>query len=186
MPCDTTQHNCAETTLVRSYKGRGNVTSDSAVSPRSRSSPGPQPRSTVAATGSVQREIPRGAKHPENTVSHSTATLRTSTSWFFHAVALPTSIKIPYMSQINYQLTEKYEKTPAYHLLHRPNAPIRLGACSHSLLRLQKHFQWKMQANQPWDHRQQLLLSAHRVLSKSTETSSRSHQNLQDVDDNSG
>lgn len=73
-----------------------------------------------------------------------------------HKMALPCSCTT-YIHQNPIHVTDKLPadrkaaKNPAaYHLLHRPNAPIRLGASSHSLLHLGKYFQWNMQTNQPW------------------------------------
>lgn len=55
-------------------------------------------------------ESPGGAKHSENTASHSTATL------YQHSTALRCTCTTyihqnPYMSQMNYQLTENQQKT---------------------------------------------------------------------------
>lgn len=65
MLCDTTQHNFA--TPVRSYKGGVNITSDSFVSPRSRSCPGHPLRSMIAATQSV-RVRAQGEQSPLKTL----------------------------------------------------------------------------------------------------------------------
>lgn len=127
------------------------------------------PRTPAEIHGSCYSkcESPRGAKHSENAASYSMATL------YQHLMALPYSCST-YIHQNPIHVRDKLpaaripaNKPPAHHLLHRPNAPIRLGASTHSLLHLGKYFQWNMQTNQPWDHQQQLLLSACRVLSKS-------------------
>lgn len=146
----------AETTPMRSCKGGGNTT-ESSASLRSRPCPGPLQRSMAAATPSVRAQEEQST---QKTASYSMATL------YQHLMALPCSCST-YIHQNPIHVRDKLpaagipaKKTPAPHLLHRPNAPIRLGASSHSLLHLGKYFQWNMQTNQPWDHRQQLLLSA--------------------------
>lgn len=182
---DTSQHNCAESTLLRSYGLGGNTNGNSAVPPRSRPCPAPLLRSVVAATSSVGHGRARGGcralwKHRNLQSVHT----EHPSIMLLQGRCTPCAHQSPTCVTDELQADRKvHQKTLVHHLLQGPNAPISLGASSHSLLGLQEHFQGKLQTNQPWDHQQQLLPSACEVLNKSTEMSSHSHQNLDDVDD---